>query len=302
MTINWIGWIISIVVLTLLFLAGMILKDPVRLLITGKRAEGRLVGVDSTSRNSNSSEDDSLLSPIVEFVTSNGERIKVISRSYSRSVSIRVGTTATVFYNKSNPNDAQLIMWREFSGAIYTICFALLIILLWISVILVSGDSKLDDPFRLLPMLIDHFRLNPVRLPVLFILTLAIPLCGFGTWFLTKEAIDLRSHGIKVPGYVVGYQESKSRMNDGSEASGVFPMIKYTDATGTSHTIRRSLAKPLSRLKGGDVVEVIYPIRHPGQGVVNTWDEFWPAPIFFGFMMVAFLVCFVLVLKGVMRS
>ena len=74
-------------------------------------------------------------------------------------------------------------------------------------------------------------------------------------------------------------------MNDGSEASGVFPMIKYNDATGTSHTIRRSLAKPMSSLKSGDVVEVIYPIRHPDKGVVNTWDEFWPVPIFLGILM-----------------
>ncbi|MDP3462264.1 MAG: DUF3592 domain-containing protein [Bacteroidales bacterium] len=297
---SWIGWINSAVVLALLFLTGVLLKNPVRLFLTGKKTTGMLVGIDTTTRFSDSPEANSLQSPIVEFVTSGGEKVTITSRSYTPSISISVGDPVALLYNESNPQDAQLLMWREFIGAFFTLGFTLLIILMWISAILISGDTKLDDPFHLLPALIDHFRLNPFRFPIIFLLSLVIPLCGFGTYILTKQAIDLRSHGIIVPGHVVGYQESKSKMNDGSEASGVFPMIKYKDATGTSHTIRRSLGKPLSRLKSGDVVEVIYPIRHPGKGVVNTWDEFWPAPIFFGFLMVAFLVCFVLVLKGVM--
>jgi len=223
--------------------------------------------------------------PIVEFVTSTGERASATSRELVGWSLSHLGDKVTVLYNPSNPSDAHLVMLNEYRGVGFILGFITIIILMWIAVIVGSGGSTFDDPFHLLPKLIDHFRLNPFRFSIIFILSLVIPSCGFGTYFLTKQVIDLRSHGIIVPGYVVGYQESKSKMNDGSEASGVFPMIKYNDATGTSHTIRRSLAKPMSSLKSGDVVEVIYPIRHPDKGVVNTWDEFWPVPIFLGILM-----------------
>lgn len=295
MTINWGGWIFSAVVLLLLFFISMILKNPVRLSITGKRAKGIVVAMAKVE----GSEPDTLR-PIVEFVMSTGERASATSRELVGWSLSHLGDKVTVLYNPSNPSDAHLVMLNEYRGVGFILGFITIIILMWIAVIVGSGGSIFDDPFHLLPKLIDHFRLNPVRFPIIFILSLVIPSCGFGTYFLTKQAIDLRSNGIIAPGYVAGYHESKSKMNDGSEASGVFPMIKYSDATGTSHTIRRSLAKPMSRLKSGDVVEVIYPIRHPDKGVVNTWDEFWPVPIFFGFLTVAFLMCFVLVLKGVM--
>jgi len=70
MTINWGGWAFSTVVLLLLFVAGMILKDPVRLSITGKRTEGIVVAI----TKSESSEQDTLQAPIIEFITSTGRR------------------------------------------------------------------------------------------------------------------------------------------------------------------------------------------------------------------------------------
>ena len=68
--------------------------------------------------------------------------------------------------------------------------------------------------------------------------------------------------------------------------------------SGDTHTIRGSLAWPLSRLSTGDMVEVIYPARQPKQGVLNVWYEFWPAPVFFAAMTLAFLALLRLVLKG----
>jgi len=145
----------------------------------------------------------------------------------------------------------------------------------------------MDDPFHLLPAVISHFRLNPFRFPALFVLSIAIPVCGLGTYLTLKTAIGLHSEGIRASGHVVGSQTVSASLNDGSKGSGVFPMITFNDASGVQHTIRRSLAKPLSRLKPGDEVEIIYPASNPDKGVVNTWDEFWPPPLFFGFMMLA---------------
>ena len=295
MTTNWIGWLLSAIVLLLLFLVGWILSNPVRLLIGGERTEGVVIGM-ATSPGSDGQ--DSLQAPIVEFVTSTEERVRVGSRTYVPSPSVRVGDAVTVLYDPSDPADAEILVWSEFSAAGFLLGFTAFIILLWIIGILVTGDSKLADPFHLLPTLISHFRLDPVRFPVIFILSLAIPVCAIGTYVHFKDAIELRSKGIKGVGRVIGSQLESSRLDDGSTASGEHLIIEYGDSSGAAYTARRSLVAWLSRLKVGDVVEVIYPARHPERGVVNTWDEVYPPAIFFGFMTLAFLVVFGLVLSG----
>lgn len=75
MTTNWIGWMLSVIVLLLLFATGAILQNPVRLLITGKKAEGVVVGM-ATSPGSIGQ--DFLQAPIFEFVTSTGDVVEVI--------------------------------------------------------------------------------------------------------------------------------------------------------------------------------------------------------------------------------
>ena len=295
MTTHWIGWLLSAIVLLLLFLVGWILSNPVRLLIGGERTEGVVIGM-ATSPGSDGQ--DSLQAPIVEFVTSTEERVRVGSRTYIPSPSVRVGDAVTVLYDPSDPADAEILVWSEFSAAGFLLGFTAFIILLWIIGILVTGDSKLADPFHLLPTLISHFRLDPVRFPVIFILSLAIPVCAIGTYVHFKDAIELRSKGIKGVGRVIGSQLESSRLDDGSTASGEHLIIEYGDSSGAAYTARRSLVAWLSRLKVGDVVEVIYPARHPERGVVNTWDEVFPPAIFFGFMTLAFLVVFGLVLSG----
>jgi hypothetical protein len=132
-------------------------------------------------------------------------------------------------------------------------------------------------------------------------MSLVIPGCLISTYVLTKDLMNLLSNGIKVEGVVTGIKYSSSRLNNGDKASGIFPMIDYKDASGTLHTIRRSLAKPLSRLIAGDKVEVIYPPARPGEGVVNTWDELYPPPLFFGLFLLAMLTLLRLVLIGTIK-
>jgi Protein of unknown function (DUF3592) len=289
MKTNWVGWVFSGIVLLLLFFVGAILANPVRLLITGEKAEGVVVGM---------AESGSLQAPIFEFVTSTGSRVSVKGRSYSAWNSAQVGDAVTIAYAPSYPRDAQLLVLSEFCAAGFMLGFTGLVLLSWISFILVLKDPAYGDPFQILPAVISHFRLNPVRFPLFFMLSVIIPSCGGATYFLFNDAQDLRSYGIKAAGHVIGSQRESSRLSDGSSASGVFPMIAYEDASGTAYTIRRSLARPLSRLQTGEIVEVIYPARHPGKGVVNVWDELYLVPLFFGSMTLAFLVLFLLVMSG----
>ena len=290
MTTNWIGWILSGIVLLLFFAVAAILKHSVLLLITGERSQGVVVGMDTSSA--------SLQSPIVEFVTSTGERVRVKSRTSTTSPSVRVGNAVTVAYNPSQPREAQFLMWREFIPVVFILGFTGLVLLIWMSVVLISEEPAFGDPFGLIPTVISHFRLHPFRFPLIFILSVVIPLCGLATYVLSKQALNLRSNGINAVGHVIGSQRESSRLSDDSSASGVFPMIEYQDASGTAYTIRGSTAVPLSRLKTGDVVEVIYLARNPDKGVLNTWSELWLGPLIFGLFTLAFLVALGLVLSG----
>ena len=300
MNTGFVSWFLSAIVLLLLFLSGYIMKNSVRLLITGKRAQGIVVGMDSSSRSATDTMKAPLLTPFVEFVTSEGEHFKVHGRSYSLKPSLKTGDEISVAYDRSNPKNAQLLLWREFplGPAGFLLGFAILLVMMWMGGILISDDPKLDDPFHLLPIVVAHLHLNPVRYIVLFVLFFAIPTCVIGTYWTSQRAIDYLKNGIKAVGYVTGYERIYSRSNDGTTGSGVFPTITFKDVSGTEHYIHGSTAKTLSRLKTGDKVEVIYLANSPNRGVVNTWYEFWFPPMFFGFMLSAMLVLLVLILSG----
>jgi len=292
MTTNYVRWILSVLVLLLLIAFGLILQNSVRLFITGKRADGIVVGMDKK---------ENLQSPIVEFVTSKGEHIRIHGHAYSAKVSVGMGEEIRVAYSRSNPENVQFLLLEEFpfGPAGFVLGFIVFILLIWICCILM--DPSFDDPFHLLSGIISHFRLNPFRFPILFILSVVIPACGLGTYLNSLHALELKSKGIRVIGQVIDLQSDRSHVKNGATAHGIFPMITYDDASGESHTIHRSLAKPLSRLKIGDAVEVIYLPNHTNEGIVNTWDELWLIPFFFGLMTIAFLFALRFVLKGTLQ-
>lgn len=82
----------------------------------------------------------------------------------------------------------------------------------------------------------------------------------------SRRAIDLHVAGLRTMGRVVGLQWTSTRTNDRTLALGDFAMIAYRDTSGEEHIIRRTLAKPVSRLVTGDEVEVLFPARHPARG------------------------------------
>lgn len=280
-------WALTLVVFALLWATGTVLKDPVRLLITGERARGVVVGV---ARVAGAAQQDSLESPVVEFVTSSGERVRVASRMSAAAKSAQSGTEVMLAYDRSNPEDAQLLMWREFIPGAVMLGFLTFVVLLWMSAVMLTGDRRLDDALHILPAIVARLRLNPVRFPLFFVLACVIPTCVLGTYVTSRRAIDLHVAGLRTTGWVVGLQWTSTRTNDRTLARGDFAMIAYRDKSGEEHIIRRTLAKPVSRLVTGDEVEVLYPARHPARGVVNTWDEFYLMPMFFGLLTIAFLV------------
>lgn len=163
MTINWIGGILSTVVLGLLLLTGLILQNPVRLLITGNRAVGVVIGTDTSSRFSDTTAKAPLKALTVEFSIPSGDRIRVSGRSFSDLPPVPLGEVVTVAFSPSDPRNAQLLLWSEFplGPAGFILGFVAMILLMWTAGIVMSGDTKMDDPFRLLPKVIAHFRERP---------------------------------------------------------------------------------------------------------------------------------------------
>lgn len=193
-------WLLRGVVLLLLFVIGVMLKNPVHLLLTGERTHGVVVGM---HRSPGGAEQDSLQSPIIEFVTGVGERVQTRSRTHAPSPSARLGDVVPLVYDPASPSNAELLVWRELGPVAFLVGFIIIILMMWLSGILISGDHDLDDPLRILPAVISQFQLGPVRLPLFFILSLVIPACFVGAYVATRQAIDLHN-GITVPGYVTG--------------------------------------------------------------------------------------------------
>lgn len=164
--------------------------------------------------------------------------------------------------------------------------------------ILISGDPGFGDPPGLMSRLVSRLHLNAVRDPQLFILSIVIPGCALAFRSLYRNAVEMRTQGIRVVGRVIDFSGGVSHLADGRLVSGSFPMIAYDDRSGSTHTVRRSAAWPLTRLHVGDAVEVIYLARRPEKGVVNCWDELYFAPLFFGVMMLGFIGIFIGVLRG----
>jgi hypothetical protein len=63
-------------------------------------------------------------------------------------------------------------------------------------------------------------------------------------------------------------------------------------------TIRHSTAWPLTRLRVGDAVVIIYLARRPEKGIVNSWVELYFPAVVFAMAMITSSGIFVGVLTG----
>lgn len=269
-----VGWLLTAVIFGLLFAVGAMLYNSVLLFIKGKRVQGTVVGLDKRGE---------LLSPIYEFETSSGEVINTKGRSYSSSPSARVGELVSVIYDRSNPKNSQLLLYKDFPiiPAGFVLSFICILLLMWISVILISDDTSLGDPFHILTKIITIFQLDPSRFPLFLILSIVIPACTGAAYITLKNSINIRSNGIKVPGHVIGFQiDETERKGNVTVVGGKYSLVAYRDLSDIEYIIKSSLTNVLSRLKIGDTVEVIYLKHSPEIGIINVWYELWPPPFF----------------------
>jgi hypothetical protein len=291
---NWLGWLLSAIVLLLLFGMGAMLVKPAKLLIIGKKATGTVIGFDKKENK----QKDTMVAPIVQFKTLAGEQITIQSSASTNGTSIKIGDHVTLLYNTSQPSNAQLLQWREFIGTGMLALLIIFIACIWISGMLIDPALKIGDPFNILSSIIYNCNLSPWRFPIYFMLPLAIFSCAVGTIAMSQSIVALKMNGTKVMGIVSDEGYQSERLNDRSIAGGNYVYVTYRDSKGNDYTIKRSLAKPYTRLKVGDSVAIIYPNAKPHLGVVNTWDEIYLFATAFAGFLIAFITLFVLLLNG----
>ena len=116
---NAVGWIMTVIVLLLLFVNGAMLKRPLVLLLTGDRAKGTVVGW---------KQDGDVKSPIVEFTARAGVTVRVTGRVSSAPPYVREGDAVSLAYRTSDPQYAQLFLWKEFLASATLLGFLALLV------------------------------------------------------------------------------------------------------------------------------------------------------------------------------
>lgn len=287
----WIGWILSAIVLFLFILLGLGLKNPVRLLLTGKKTTGIVIVT--------TKENDNPVQPVFQFVTSSGEQVNTTPRTSFGSSFQNSGEKVTLLYDPQKPHTILLLSWREFSGMLIFLGIIVFVVYGWLSALLIAPDLGLDDPLHILSFIIARLKLSPTYFPLSFLFSLWILVifaCGAGMYTNLKTVYELKTHGIKATGVVTGSVIENSDNAEGS-SSGRYNTISFTDLSGKEYTIRESRTTTISPLNEGDSVEVIYSPDNPKGGMINRWFEFYPAALFFGFCFIAFATPLLLLLK-----
>ena len=274
---------LSGIILILLIGIAALVKDPIRLVLTGKRAEGKVVQSDTLSKSYGPLGENILRATAFEFVTEKGRLIHVRSNDANNLKPLPNGETIQVAYDQLNPEDCQILRWKEspLIGVVALFGFIAVILMIQIVGISMSEDGSLDDPFHLLPKVIANFKTLPYLI-IGGIFVLIIFVCIAATFTLSNTTRVLVLTGLKAQGIVNDMTDETSSLASGGTGSGTFAYIKFKDIKNAEYTIRYSVAKPFSGLEIGDAVEVIYPAEYPDSAVVNNWMELYFPQYFFG--------------------
>ena len=300
MTSNWIVWMLSVTVLILLFKALALIRKPLRLIIAGRRVEGTVIALTENTSIIKHRFKDTCQSPTIEFYTITGNKITIAGKFNCAAPIARLGDKVKVAYHISKPTDAKMLSSCEIPFipfAIY-IGIAASIILIWVTSLLISNSSALDDPFHFFSLMISRYHLTPLTFPVLFFLALLSLGSLLYSYVLIKKVLRLQKKGTRVIGTAIGNVSSADNLNNESSINRFFAYISYPAESGINLIMRRSLIKPLTQIKKGDKIEIIYPDRQPHKSLVFVWDELYFNPAIFLLFAIGFFVLFFHVLNS----
>ncbi|CAN5248262.1 hypothetical protein BH09BAC2_BH09BAC2_23060 [soil metagenome] len=290
MGINFIGWAFTCIVTYLLIFWVQVVWREGGLLLTGTRAKGLVVDV---------LDEGDISRIVVEFTTAKGEKITHRSSNGNAIPTATMGQVVRVVYNESNPNDARVLLWGESSMVVILalLWFIGIFLFIWLAIIKSTGDESFGDPFHVLPRA--HWLFPYITTRSVAFLVILFGIFGFGVtgYVFSKEAIELRSSGIRIKGVVTGFDGKTVTTNGRTTSSKDYVLITYKDTLGSEHTIQKSILKLFSHIKMGDTREVIYLARKPGDGVVNNWWVLWFPTLIFTAIIIVFITLFFMLLN-----
>ncbi len=104
-----------------------------------------------------------------------------------------------------------------------------------------------------------------------------IALIGWG-YVTVKNKVDGTSF-VKTEGTVLRMREIPANQDAGITWA---PVIKFTDRSGSEHTMESTVSSDPPAYKVGDKVELLYPEGKPEDAFINSFMEKWFTPIMLG--------------------
>jgi len=113
----------------------------------------------------------------------------------------------------------------------------------------------------------------------------------FGTYFYNKNNA-LRSTGVVTTGSVLRFAIHRTSSTDEDKNTLVVPVVRFRTADGKEITFEGSMdnrGKLTQQYDAGQSVEVVYDPKHPANAKINTFAEFWFAPLLLWIIGAAFI-------------
>ena len=235
--------------------------------IVGTKTQGKVI------------ENDRGIFPMVEFYTPDGRQVMFTSAHGTEPPEFAVGTTVTVLYDRTAPDDFALIDSFEDLWFWPMVCFVAGAVILTITLLFAYG-GLVGPPFRFVIGGRDkggtvseeeQSSSSGGSIPQIVLVGMmmaGIALLVFGTVRLIS-ALHLEFSATRTEGRVV-------RNIDTDE--GFFPLIAFNTADGKTVQFKGGTASSPADYAEGDKVTVLYWYGHPESATILSFSEMWWAP------------------------
>lgn len=104
---------------------------------------------------------------------------------------------------------------------------------------------------------------------------------AIGGIFAIRSILLLR-HGVRIPGTIIDYAvQSQSRIRGNGYAEYRFPVVRYRDTNGKTHTRTMTVSATPVAPADRKPVRMIYPKRRPEAARIENFWSLWILPIVF---------------------
>jgi hypothetical protein len=99
---------------------------------------------------------------------------------------------------------------------------------------------------------------------------------------MSAAQLDFLSNVVRAPGEVV------RNVRQGSNKSGVRPVVRFQDETGATFEFTAPIGNSPAQFDVGEAVTVVYPPGEPDEAKIDNWLQLWFGPMLSGFFVLVF--------------